>query len=170
MGILLNFQFFWGGKRSWYFKQYGEDSSTCLEENCVQGVLIIWYINYFSLVHFQYQGLTEPYWWCWDTGWGTRGGRGRRSHNCMISPAQGAANGPLMSLVLLIPVSVLALLWLLPLSFESKTFLKKSAWHITERLSELTLWKRDHVVVLLLSVIIPEQHGRVFLHMLNLSE
>lgn len=39
--------------------------------------------------------MNESYWWCWNTGWGMRGRRGRRRHNCMICPTQGAPNGPL---------------------------------------------------------------------------
>lgn len=128
--------FFWK-KRSWHFKQYGEHLGTCQEENCLQDVLTILYRNYFSWVHFQYQGLTEPYWW-WGMGWWMRGERGRRRHDCMISPAQGATNGPLMALVLLILVLVLLLLWLLlwKQTFPHKAcfpYLWKSIWADLEK-------------------------------------
>lgn len=54
-------------------------------------------------------------------------------HNCMISPAQGAAGGlHLMSLVLFMSVSVLPLLWPLHHRFEKKTFLLKPFLYISE--------------------------------------
>lgn len=54
--------------------------------------------------------------------------------------------------------------------FESKPFLIKPVFHISETVSELTLRKQDHFVMLLLSMIIPAKYGKVFPHILNFSE
>lgn len=76
-----------------------------------------------------------PYWWCGDIFYDSVNeweGKEVGRHNCMISPAQGAASGPLMSPVLFMPISVLPLLWLLHLRFERKTFLMKPTLYISE--------------------------------------